>query len=430
MSSTAHTILAPDPALPGRDELLDAEAVGHFLATQLHAGRPVPVGQCQVIHTNYRFGKSLCVLYRLGIGTRRRWVSAHAFPAGRAEEAFGGGTHEAARRAGLRAVVRGTHLGAVFWTFPNDRKLVRLAALLLEARVLARRIGGPGSRVRIVRYKPEISLVLQLVKPSGRCFSYAKIYNAAFGEAAGYLHASLARQLPPDDPHLRLPAPLACVADGQLLVLEAMDGRRIGELEGREAEVGFGRLGASLAAFHSLEPPAEAPRFTGYDRAHLTEAASNLAQACPRLAREADVLARELVRRFEPPPDPPVCLHGDMHPGNGIVDRSGAALVDLDKVSLGHAAADLGSLLSLLRYKRLVGRLTAADERARIASLLAGYAGRRSLPSPHALRWHAAAALLTEPAMRAVRRIHPESLVRLDLLLANASRFLEGHGDA
>jgi len=62
------------------------------------------------------------------------------------------------------------------------------------------------------------------------------------------------------------------------------------------------------------------------------------------------------------------------------------ALIDLDKVSLGQAAVDLGSLLSLLRYKRLVGRLTAADERARVASLLAGYAGRRSLPSLHRRR--------------------------------------------
>jgi len=430
VSSMAHAILAPDAALPGRDALLDAEAVGHFVAAQLRTGRPAPVGQCEVIHTNYRFGKSLCVLYRLGIGTRRRWVSGHAFPAGREEEAFRGATHAAARRAGLRVVVRGTHLGAVFWTFPNDRKLVRLAALLLEARALARRIGGPGSQVHIVRYKPEISLVLQLVEPSGRCFSYAKIYKAALGEAAGCLHASLARQLRPDDPHLRLPAPLACVADGQLLLLEAIDGRRIGELEGQGAEVGLARLGASLAAFHSLEPPAEAPRFTSYDEAHLTEAASVLAQARPGVGREAEALARELVRRFEPPPDPPVCLHGDMHPGNGILTASGAALIDLDKVSLGQAAVDLGSLLSLLRYKRLVGRLTAADERARGASLLAGYAGRRSLPSPHALRWHVAAALLTEPAMRAVRRIHPESLGRLDVLLADARRFLDGHGDA
>src|SRR5437899_10578801 len=189
MNSMAHTILAPDAALPGRD----AQAVGHFLAAQLRTGRPVPVGQCEVIHTNYRFGKSLRVLYRLGIGTRRRWVSARAFPDGGAEEAFRGATHAAARRTGLRAVVRGTHLGAIFWTFPNDRKLVRLAALLLEARALARRIGGPGSQVHIVRYKPEISLVLQLVKPSGRCFSYAKIYKAALGEAAGCLYASLAR---------------------------------------------------------------------------------------------------------------------------------------------------------------------------------------------------------------------------------------------
>ena len=429
-SPLPHIILAPDVALPGRDGLLDAEAVGRFLAVELRAGRLVPVGQCEVVHTNYRFGKHLRLLYRLRIGRRWRWVSACAFPDGAAEEAFRGATHAAARRAGLRAVVRGTHLGAVFCTFPNDPRLVRLAALLREAHALARRMGGPGSQVRIVRYKPETTLVLQLVEPSGRCLSYAKIYRPARGETAGRLHASLARQLRPDDPHLRLPAPLACVAGGQMLLLEAIEGRQIGELEGREAEVGLARLGAALATFHSLEPPVEAQRFTRYDEACLTEAASVLAQARPSLGPEAEALARELVRRFEPPPDRPVCLHGDMHTGNGILAGTGAALIDLDKVSLGPAAIDLGRLLCLLRYKRLVGRLTAADERARVASLLAGYAGRRPLPSSHALRWYAAAALLTEPAMQAVRRLQPEAIARLDLLLAEARRFLEGHSDA
>jgi len=215
-----------------------------------------------------------------------------------------------------------------------------------------------------------------------------------------------------------------------MLLLEAIEGRRIGALQGREAEVGLERLGASLATFHSLEPPVEAPRFTRCDAACLTEAASVLARARPSLGAEAEALAGELVRRFEPPPDRPVCLHGDMHTGNGILAGSGVGLIDLDKVSLGPAAIDLGRLLCLLRYKRLGGLLTAADERARVASLLAGYAGRRPLPSSHALRWYAAAALLTEPAMQALRRLDPEAIARLDLLLAEARRFLEGHSDA
>lgn len=429
MSSLSGAVLAPDAALRGRDRLLDAESVGRFLTAQLPAGGPVPFGRCEVVHVNYRFGTCLRVLYRLRIGTRWRWVSGCAFPDGGAEEAFRGATHAAARRDGLRAVLHGTHLGAVFWTFPNDRKLVRLAALLLKARAVARRMGGPRSQVHIVRYKPQISLVLQLAGPSGRCFSYAKIYKAALGEAAGRVHASLAHQVRRHNPHLRVPAPLACVADGQMLLVEAIGGRRIGDLEGQEAELGIAHLGASLAAFHSLEAPGEVPRFTRYDDTRLAEAASILAQVRPTLGRQAEALACELVRRFERT-DPPVCLHGDAHLGNGILRRSGAALIDLDRVCIGQAAVDLGNLLSLLRYKRLIGRLMAADERARAALLLAGYARLRSLPSPQALRWHAAAALLVEQAMRAVRRVQPEALVCLDLLLADARRFLEGRGDA
>src|SRR5439155_21308149 len=114
------------------------------------------------------------------------------------------------------------------------------------------------------------------------------------------------------------------------------------------------------------------------------------ARARPSLQADAKAVAGEFVLHFKPPPHRPVYLHGDMHTGNGILAGSSVGLIDLDKVSLGPAAIDLGRLLCLLRYTRLGGLLTAADERARVASLLAGYAGRRPLPSSHALRWYAA----------------------------------------
>src|SRR5439155_615116 len=78
-----------------------------------------------------------------------------------------------------------------------------------------------------------------------------------------------------------------------------------------------------------------------------------------------------------------------------------AALVDLDKVCLGEPAADVGSYLSLLRYEHLIGGLGAATERARATAFLTGYARRRPLPAPCALRWHTAAALLAEQTTRA-----------------------------
>ena len=90
----------------------------------------------------------------------------------------------------------------------------------------------------------------------------------------------------------------------------------------------------------------------------------------------------------------------------------------------------MGSYLSLLRYEHLIGGLGAATERARATAFLTGYARRRPLPTPSALHWHTAAALLAEQATRAVRQIRPAALARLDLLLGDASRLLLESDDA
>ncbi len=418
-------LLAPDAALPKRDWLLDTKAVARWLAGTLGADGPLPVGPCELLRIHYRFGRRLRVLFRLRTGRGWVWVTGRAFPERQAEAAFHGAAAAATAACGrLRRVVHATDAAAVFWTFPNDRKLVSLKTLLREALAIARELGGPRGHARILAYKPETSLVLVLHELSGRATAYAKVYQDGLGEWARRIHTSLARQLGPDDPHLALAAPAQRAGSGQIVVLEAVDGRRIIDLADGEAVTGTARLGTALATFHTLAPPPEVPRFTRHEPPRLADAARLLARACPRVGRQAEALATELLRRFEPSAEPPVCLHGDVHAKNGILAGNRAALVDLDKLCLGEPAADLGSYLSLLRYEHLVGGLGAATERARATAFLTGYARRQPLPTPRALHWHTAAALLAEQATRAVRQIRPAALARLDLLLGDASRLL------
>jgi Ser/Thr protein kinase RdoA (MazF antagonist) len=133
---------------------------------------------------------------------------------------------------------------------------------------------------------------------------------------------------------------------------------------------------------------------------------------------------RWLVACCEPPAGPAVCLHGDLHPKNGIVTQDGVALIDLDQSAAGPAAADVGSLLAGLRYGRRIGLLSGSAERRLSAAFLAGYASTRPLPPMASLRWSMAAALLAERALRAVNRVRPEGLVHLDGLLADAHKAL------
>ncbi len=424
-------LLAPDAALPQRDRLLDTDAVARLLAATLGTDGPLPVGPCERVRADYRFGKRLRVLLRFRTGSGWAWITGRAFPDGQAEEAFRrAGAVASTARGGLRGVVHATDLGALFWTFPNDRKLVSLAAVLRDASALARDLGGPGARARVLGYKPEKSLVLALLEPSGRAVAYVKVHQDGVAEQAGRIHAFLARQLEPDDRNLALAAPLTRAGSGQTLVLDAVDGRRVADLAEAEAATGTALLGTALAAFHALAPPADVPRFTRHEPARLAEAAGLLARACPNVGRQAQALAAQLVRRFEPSPDPLVCLHGDVHAKNGILAGDRVALIDLDKVCLGEPAADLGSFLSLLRYERLVGGLPDASAVGRAAAFLAGYARRRPLPAPRALHWHAAAAMLAEQATRAVRQVRPAALARLDRLLDDARRLLEEDADA
>jgi Ser/Thr protein kinase RdoA (MazF antagonist) len=121
-----------------------------------------------------------------------------------------------------------------------------------------------------------------------------------------------------------------------------------------------------------------------------------------------------------------VCLHGDVHPKNAVLSGDSLTLIDLDQCGAGPAAADLGSLLAALSYKRLTGLLSPARERELAESFLAGYADARALPSVASLRWHTAAALLAERALRAVNLIRTEGLRHLPEILAEAEKLMRG----
>src|SRR5262249_30782251 len=257
---------APDAVLPARDRVLDADALGHFLSARLGAGdEGVPVERCELVRAHYRFGRSLRVLHRLRIRDQWRWVSGRVFKDARAEKAFRLAGSPASARGGLRDVVYDADLAAVFWTFPNDRVLVDLVALLAETRALARRLHGPRVAARIVGYRPEHSLVLRVVDPSGRAVAYAKIYRHGGRHGANEVarrHDVLTHQVRPSDPHLRIPGAIARSADGRIIVFEAIDGHRLGELDEAAIEAGGACHGGAPAAPPSPPPPPAPPRAT------------------------------------------------------------------------------------------------------------------------------------------------------------------------
>lgn len=392
------TSLAPDPALPQRELLLDAPAVAPVLVRALG-----PVGACAVARVKYRVGESLRVRYRVTVDGRAYEVACRAFASGRAERAYEAALERVVPAGALRPVAWAPGLETVFWTFPNDRRL-GLAPL-------------GGLAAALVAYAPEKSATFRRDGADGRALAYLKVYAGDGAERALAAHELLGGG------GVRLPHPLGWSRTLRALLVEALPGRPLAALGGNELERGYRLLGTAAARLHRLPAP-DGRRFRRFDPDRLRHAAELIGIARPDDAGAAAALAAELERRAACG-GPAVCLHGDLHPKNAILDGGGLGLVDLDQVAAGPPAAELGSVLAGLRYARLAEGLPEVRERRLAAGFLAGYAQAAPLPAAALLRWHTAAALLAERALRAVNRVRPAGLARLPLLLADARRLLD-----
>lgn len=429
MISAPPATLAHDALVPQRDLLLDPAEVARRLATALGPRGPITIGHCERTRAKYRVGDSLRALYEIEVDGTRYAVSARTFRDGRSAAVFRQAVEVAAGCGPLRPLVHDADLDTVFWVFPNDRRIRHLTVLAGDSALLARLLGRPCERARVVAYAPEKAATAACLNTHHAIVAYAKVYAGDDGARGYAVHRALARSLRGDQPELRIPGAIVYSAELHTLVVEPIEGRCLAELDGLQLTAAARRVGVALAGLHTAPPP-DARRFSRLDVDVLHEAARLVGLVRPDVRALAEGLARDLASRWEEPAGPPTCLHGDVNFRNWIVGDRGVGLVDLDSVSAGPSAADLGSLLSSLRYRHRVGRFPRAVERRLAAAVLAGYASVRDLPSPRLLRWHTAAALLTERVLRAVTRLRPEALPYLDVILTDARQALEGIDDA
>jgi tRNA A-37 threonylcarbamoyl transferase component Bud32 len=427
MSVEHSTIgMAPDPRLPQRDLLLDEREVARRLSASLGLKGRLTVSACERVRTKYRVGDSLRVLHRVSVGGRDYTVAARAFTAGRSRREYERASRSAVECAPLRAVLHDAQLETVFWTFPNDRKLAGLGLLRDVPPKLARLFAPEWTHSRLVAYAPEKCATAQCLDDESRVVAYAKVYAGDEGRRVYETYRALGRQLSLGSAALILPRALAYDDTYRALLLEPVEGSRVADLEAEELPHGYYRLGAALAALHSLRSPEGLPAFERLTLARVKQAALVVGAARPDARHEASPLVEELARRWEPSTEARVCLHGDVHPKNAVARLGSFTLIDLDQCAAGDAAADLGSLLASLTYDEVTKGVTRSSSRALGVTFLSGYASARALPSTSSLRWHTAAALLAERALRAVNRVRPEGLARLRELLAAASDVLRG----
>jgi tRNA A-37 threonylcarbamoyl transferase component Bud32 len=417
-------VLAPDRAVPARDLLLDADEMAARLSRLLAVDGPLAIDRYERGRVKYKVGDSLRVVHELHVDGEPQLVASRTFADGRSAAVYERARTSAhASCASLPGVAHDPDLQTVFWTFPNDRKLATLGALAPAA--VARLLRRPVARTVLAAYAPEKSATVACLDGgSGRAVAYAKVYASAAEAAAGHrAHAELFARLGTRHPGLRLPAVLAYSPPDRMLIVEALAGARIDTLDGAPLVDAMRAFGAALATLHALPVPLGLRRFVRLAPRAQGRAAELIALARPDVAVTAARLAGELAGRPPAPDGPPVCLHGDLHLKNGLSQDGRVALIDLDQAGSGPAAADLGSAIAGLRYEAILDGDAARAETLEHA-LLDGYGSQRALPDGAALRWHLAAALLSERALRAVNRIRPDGLAHLASVLAEARTVL------
>lgn len=434
VSAGAPAFATFDPRLPGRDILLDNDAMRQRLGHLLGVTGRVTVDDIRLVRAKYRPGESVRAVHRIQVRGQWYLVASRMRAEGGAALYREALAHAVAGEA-LRGVAFDGELQCVFWTFPNDRRLP-VPGEPLARHPLMRLFATDRLDIDIAGYAPERAVVHRVTDGlSGRVLGFAKRFAPGGSHTARAILDALAAANERAAAPVLVPRVLGHDAAGELLVTDAVSGTHLNRLTDSSLEPAFVALGSAMARLHVLSMPAGLPVDDPYAAPAVAEAVSMLALARPDVAEPATRLAETLLA-CRPDDDAPVWIHGDLNSRNWLAhcvsdDRRATVaggdvgLIDFDQSTAGPAGVDLGGVLAWMRTRTLLGEWTHARERTLEAALLRGYAGHRQTPSPAECHWYRAAALVVQRAVRAATRVRRRQLVIVPEMLAAAARDLE-----
>ena len=398
-------LLALDPALPQRDLLLDETLMAEYLSRLVARYGDFGIRDCERLRTKYRVGTSLRVLYEISGNGHSYRIAARALPR----------TRRVANRLPSHVEVNAPELNTTFWIFPHDRKINNLSVLADIPDEIQNIEGQTWIKSRIVAHAPEKSVTAQCLGEDEQVIAYAKIYAGDEGRRIFETYAHVAKTLTTRE--VQVPRALAYFEKHHLLLLESVPGVSLSS----QPEDAFFRLGAALRKLHEIDSPPSTSHTTRLTPAALTQATATISQARPDVAATVHRLSTKLSAQYAN--CQPVFLHGDVHPKNILVNDDQLFLLDLDQAATGAAEVDLGSVIAGLYCDACTGTRTWPEASSLKQALLAGYGAPPDSPT---LRWHIAAALLQERALRAVTRVRTATLQKLNDLLLTAETVLNG----
>lgn len=368
-------LLAFDKELPNRNELLDAE----LMSKQIGGVFNFIVTNCEILRAKYQVNHSLRVLYKVVANEKEHFVSARIYAKTQTTE---------------------------FHIFPNDRKIKNLNVL----------------KGNLVAYAPEKCATAECCDANGEIYGYAKLYAEKEWETGKRVCTFLMENSENNFPKL-----LAFDEKNRFLILEAVKGKRLADLDKVLITKAFRLFGKAVAEFHGISTSIKLPEFSRLSPNRVRIALQIISSSRPDCKNQAEKLAEKLLETYSFATEKQVVLHGDVHPKNGILRDDGSLmLIDFDQLSYGNPAAEIGSFLAGLHYKEIIGLDSCEERRQFCEAFLQGYSEIRNLPSQKSLNWHTAAALLTERASRSISRIRVEGLQNFPNILETSEQILAG----
>lgn len=429
-----------DSALPQLATAIDGAAMAAVFGAALDGAQLL---RCDVDRIKYRPTRDCSVSYRLLLQDARRGRYEQ-----RVSARFCSGGNAAHRHAKARsrtwvdspagpAMLHWPALDMIAFWAPNDLKLDALRLLSDDAELRRRSLDEvvtalAGRQARLLDHQstlvqgvPELRvcarITLRIVPVPGAAPIVHTLYAKADRERNGAtVHAAMSALF--DSPaqwqgRLRTPRPLLYQPDTGLHWQLAVPGRPMDAQVGVDASAA---VGEQLAALHATPVHAVALLDTARMRAQLQSAGAMLGKAEPswqptlgRLLGRLDETAASLDGHVD------ATLHGDLHPGNILVDASGLTLVDFDSLQRGPAVFELGAWVAYLLGRAVLDSTPMSAAGCAARAFLNAYAHGSGQPIDSSLlAWSTAHHLLCRRACGGLSTLKPGRFDAVPTLLA------------
>lgn len=409
-----------DSEILGLRLLLDSEAL-HAALREIAPG--ADLRSTKVRYLRYKPGVNCLAAATLNVGGVEVACHAKAYRMADAEK-----LHKALHRPTVNSPLGPGRF--ILWshaieitTFPNDNKLESLCQWLepnTRAAWLGRRLGTDidwsHTSIRVLAYKPErrfVSAICANEKPA----VVAKIYSGSTFDQAQDRATRLSRV-----DGVRLAKVLGISRRRQTLLFEWLSGEVLGDrlLDSALPIFWLSRVGRALASFHRSCPCSKPPELCdppgGTDkfdpRRHndlgvIHALADVMTRVSPKLANPIQRIVEALGKGLEAAGRLMCPIHGDFYSKQVLMRDSEIAFIDLDELSMGHPAADLGTFFAHMERDVLCDRLTSRRYEECRDALIAGYEESMPQLSSSILNLFVALKLFSR-APHFLRTCHPE----------------------